>query len=54
MATPHVVGAAAVRLGGQQDATPDQVAKALTDGAVPDRISNPSQGTANKLLEIVE
>ncbi|MFC7844783.1 S8 family peptidase [Streptomyces sp. NPDC057382] len=54
MATPHVVGAAAVYLAGHQDATPDQVAKALTDGAVPDKISNPSQGTANKLLKIVE
>ncbi|MFF8938076.1 S8 family serine peptidase [Streptomyces paradoxus] len=54
MATPHVVGAAAVYLAGHKDATPDQVAKALTDGATPDKISNPSQGTANKLLKIVE
>ncbi|MGW3989911.1 S8 family serine peptidase [Streptomyces sp. NPDC004830] len=54
MATPHVVGAAAVYLAGHQDATPDQVAKALTDGAVPDKISNPSQGTPNKLLKIVQ
>ncbi|MBB6081214.1 subtilisin family serine protease [Streptomyces paradoxus] len=54
MATPHVVGAAAVYLAGHKDATPDQVAKALTGGATPDKISNPSQGTANKLLKIVE
>ena len=54
MATPHVVGAAAVYLAGHKDATPDQVAKALTDGATPDKISNPSQDTANKLLKIVE
>ncbi|MFF7736510.1 MULTISPECIES: S8 family serine peptidase [unclassified Streptomyces] len=54
MATPHVVGAAAVYLAGHKDATPDQVAKALTDGATADKISNPSQGTANKLLKIVE
>ncbi|EFL29604.1 alkaline serine protease [Streptomyces viridochromogenes DSM 40736] len=54
MATPHVVGAAAVYLAGHKDATPEQVAKALTDGATPDKISNPSQGTANKLLRVVE
>jgi subtilisin family serine protease len=54
MATPHVVGAAAVYLAGHKGATPEQVAKALTEGATPDKISNPSQGTANKLLKIVE
>ncbi|MER5888265.1 S8 family serine peptidase [Streptomyces sp. NPDC001941] len=54
MATPHVVGAAAVYLAGHQDATPEQVAKALTDGATPDKISNATQGTPNKLLKIVE
>ncbi|MFD9034044.1 S8 family serine peptidase [Streptomyces sp. NPDC059567] len=54
MATPHVVGAAAVYLAGHPDATPDQVAEALVAGATPDKISNPSEGTANKLLKIVE
>ncbi|MER7110809.1 S8 family peptidase [Streptomyces sp. NPDC000229] len=54
MATPHVVGAAAVYLAGHKDATPEQVAKALTDGATADKISNPTQGTVNKLLKIVE
>ncbi|MEU9227950.1 S8 family serine peptidase [Streptomyces massasporeus] len=54
MATPHVVGAAAVYLSGHKDATPEQVAKALTDGATADKITNPAQGTANKLLKIVE
>ncbi|MFJ7070926.1 S8 family serine peptidase [Streptomyces sp. NPDC101115] len=54
MATPHVVGAAAVYLAGHTDATPAQVAQALIDGATPDKISNPSEGTANKLLKIVE
>ncbi|MGW7364959.1 S8 family peptidase [Streptomyces sp. NPDC054841] len=54
MATPHVVGAAAVYLAAHQDATPEQVAKALTDGATPDKISNPSEGTPNKLLKVVE
>ncbi|MGA4797501.1 S8 family serine peptidase [Streptomyces lavendulocolor] len=54
MATPHVAGAAAVYLAGHQDATPEQVAKALTEGATADKISNPAQGTPNKLLKIVE
>ncbi|GAA2357478.1 S8 family peptidase [Streptomyces cuspidosporus] len=54
MATPHVVGAAAVYLGGHQDATPADVAKALTEGATADKISNPGAGTPNKLLKIVE
>ncbi|MCB5906642.1 S8 family peptidase [Streptomyces pinistramenti] len=54
MATPHVVGAAAVYLGAHKDAKPDEVAKALTDGATPDKISNASQGTPNKLLKVVE
>ncbi|MFF9478495.1 S8 family peptidase [Streptomyces sp. NPDC014733] len=54
MATPHVVGAAAVYLGAHPDAKPDEVAKALTDGATPDKISNPSEGTPNKLLKVVE
>ncbi|MGW0700728.1 S8 family peptidase [Streptomyces sp. NPDC002867] len=54
MATPHVVGAAAVYLAGHQDATPADVAKALTDGATPDKITNPSSGTPNKLLKVVE
>ncbi|WP_411081210.1 S8 family peptidase [Streptomyces sp. cmx-18-6] len=54
MATPHVVGAAAVYLAGHQDATPQDVATALTEGATPDAISNATEGTANKLLKIVE
>ncbi|MEU2823745.1 S8 family peptidase [Streptomyces bacillaris] len=54
MATPHVVGAAAVYLAGNPDATPGAVATALTEGATPDAISNATEGTANKLLKIVE
>ncbi|MGW0121807.1 S8 family peptidase [Streptomyces sp. NPDC003327] len=54
MATPHVVGAAAVYLAGHPDATPAQVADALTGGATPDKIGNATSGTANKLLKIVE
>ncbi|MFD9059130.1 S8 family serine peptidase [Streptomyces albidoflavus] len=54
MATPHVVGAAAVYLGGTPEATPEEVATALTDGATPDAITNPSAGTPNLLLKVVE
>ncbi|GAA2328382.1 S8 family peptidase [Streptomyces kunmingensis] len=54
MATPHVVGAAAVYLAGHPDAAPADVAKALTGGATSDAISNASAGTPNKLLKIVE
>ncbi|MEW2529815.1 S8 family serine peptidase [Streptomyces sp. NPDC047071] len=54
MATPHVVGAAALYLAAHPDAKPADVAKALTDGATPDKISNPSEGTPNKLLKVVE
>ncbi|MFI8930143.1 S8 family serine peptidase [Streptomyces sp. NPDC053474] len=54
MATPHVVGAAALYVAAHPDATPADVAKALTDGATPGKISNPSEGTPNKLLKVVE
>jgi subtilisin family serine protease len=54
MASPHVAGAAAVYLAGHPDAAPADVAAALTDGATPDKISNPGSGTPNKLLKITE
>ncbi|WP_262699403.1 MULTISPECIES: S8 family peptidase [Streptomyces] len=54
MATPHVVGAAAVYLSGHKDAKPADVSKGLTDGATADKISNPGEGTPNKLLKVVE
>ncbi|MGW7514959.1 S8 family serine peptidase [Streptomyces sp. NPDC054796] len=54
MASPHVAGAAAVYLGGHKEATPAQVAKGLTKGALTDAIANPSTGTPNKLLQITE
>lgn len=54
MATPHVVGAAAVYLAGHPDAAPADVATALTEGATPDAISDADPGTANKLLKVVE
>ncbi|ARF58022.1 S8 family peptidase [Streptomyces gilvosporeus] len=54
MATPHVVGAAAVYLADHKDAKPADVEKALTDGATPDKISNPGAGTPNKLLKVIK
>ncbi|MEU7137777.1 S8 family peptidase [Streptomyces sp. NPDC046261] len=53
MATPHVAGAAAIYLGGHKDATPDQVEKALTQGATADKVTSPGAGTPNKLLKVV-
>ena len=50
MATPHVAGAAALYLAGHPDATPEEVADALIAAATPDRISNASAGTPNRLL----
>ncbi|MEV6732268.1 MULTISPECIES: S8 family serine peptidase [unclassified Streptomyces] len=52
MATPHVVGAAAVYLAGHPSATPAQTAAALTAAATAGAVSNPSPGTANKLLKV--
>lgn len=52
MATPHVVGAAALYLAGHKDASPSQVAQALTAGAIPGKITNPTSGTPNKLLKV--
>ncbi|RZQ59705.1 S8 family peptidase [Amycolatopsis suaedae] len=50
MATPHVAGAAALYLAANAEATPAQVAEALTGAATPDKITNPGAGTPNKLL----
>ncbi|WP_116047468.1 S8 family peptidase [Amycolatopsis palatopharyngis] len=50
MATPHVVGAAALYLADNPEATPAQVAEALTGAATPDKITNPTGETPNKLL----
>ncbi|MCC0099025.1 MULTISPECIES: S8 family peptidase [Streptomyces] len=52
MATPHVVGAAAVYLAGHPSATPAQTAAALTAAATSGAVTNPSAGTANKLLKV--
>ncbi|MEV7727805.1 S8 family serine peptidase [Streptomyces sp. NPDC087917] len=52
MATPHVVGAAAVYLAGHPSSTPAQTAAALTAAATAGAVTNPSSGTANKLLKV--
>ncbi|MBT2455187.1 S8 family peptidase [Streptomyces sp. ISL-86] len=52
MATPHVVGAAAVYLAGHPTATPAQTAEALTGAATTGAVTNPSAGTVNKLLKV--
>ncbi|HVV12818.1 S8 family peptidase [Amycolatopsis sp.] len=50
MATPHVTGAAALYLASHPDATPAQVSDGLTSAATPDKISNATEGTPNRLL----
>ncbi|MEU7479336.1 S8 family serine peptidase [Lentzea sp. NPDC042327] len=52
MATPHVVGAAAVFLGSSPAATPQQVRDALVENATSDVVTNPGTGSPNKLLHI--
>ena len=52
MATPHVVGAAAVYLGSTPTATPQQVRDALVEKATSDAVTNPGSGSPNKLLHI--
>lgn len=50
MAAPHVAGAVALFLADNPEATPAEVAEAITSAATPDKITNPSEGTPNKLL----
>ncbi|MFE5805978.1 S8 family serine peptidase [Streptomyces sp. NPDC056491] len=52
MAAPHVAGAAAVYLGAHPSATPAEAATALTGAATSGAVTNPSAGTANKLLKV--
>ncbi|MGW1974038.1 S8 family serine peptidase [Streptomyces sp. NPDC001889] len=54
MAAPHVVGVAALHLAARPGATPAQIARALTDGATPGKVSNSTPGTPNKLLKLVK
>jgi subtilisin family serine protease len=50
MATPHVVGAAALVLQANPSYTPHQVASSLTTDATPDEVADPGLGTPNLLL----
>jgi aqualysin 1 len=50
MASPHVAGTAALYLSLHPQATPDEVATALTDHAAIDQLSNEGPGSPNLLL----
>ena len=50
MATPHVVGAAALYLQGNPSATPAQVTAALTGNATPSVVKSGGSGSPNRLL----
>ena len=50
MASPHVAGTAALYLGLNPNATPAEVASALTDHAGMELVSNPGAGSPNLLL----
>ena len=52
MATPHVVGAAALYLADNTDATPAEVADALTSSATEGAITDPTGSTPNLLLYV--
>jgi subtilisin family serine protease len=49
MATPHVAGIAALYLGANPNASPNDVAKALMDNSTPSKVTNPGQCSPNKL-----
>src|SRR3954453_1395996 len=50
MATPHVVGAAALYLGANPTATPADVQSAMKAAATPNKITSPGSGSPNLLL----
>ncbi|WP_406193761.1 S8 family peptidase [Kitasatospora sp. NBC_01560] len=50
MAAPHVAGAAALYLSGHPTATPAQVATALTAAATTGAVTDPGQGSPDRLL----
>ncbi|GAA1870896.1 S8 family peptidase [Myceligenerans crystallogenes] len=52
MASPHVAGAAALVLGANPAATPDEVASALVEGGVADAIPDAGAGSPNVLLNV--
>ncbi|KKJ96012.1 S8 family peptidase [Micromonospora sp. HK10] len=53
MATPHVVGAAALVLGANPSYTPAQVASYLTTNATTGKVTSPGSGSPNRLLFVV-
>ncbi|GIF21673.1 subtilisin family serine protease [Actinoplanes tereljensis] len=53
MATPHVVGVAALVLQANPTYTPAQVASYLTTNATPNVVTNAGTGTPNRLLYVV-
>ncbi|MET9882409.1 S8 family peptidase [Streptomyces sp. NPDC006430] len=52
MATPHVVGAAALYLAQNPSSTPSQVASALVAAATPNVVTSPGSGSPNRLLYV--
>jgi hypothetical protein len=50
MASPHVAGAAALYLAANPNASPSQVAQALTGSATANKVTNPGTGSPNRLL----
>ncbi|GAB4085822.1 hypothetical protein GCM10028784_24520 [Myceligenerans cantabricum] len=52
MASPHVAGAAALVLGADPAATPDEVAETLVSGGVADAIPDAGTGSPNVLLNV--
>ncbi|MDT5027600.1 MAG: hypothetical protein QOE61_4026, partial [Micromonosporaceae bacterium] len=50
MASPHVVGAAALTLAANPTWTPDQVRSSMTGNATPNKVVNPGSGSPNLLL----
>nr|WP_231954744.1 S8 family serine peptidase [Actinoplanes derwentensis] len=52
MATPHVVGAAALVLQDNPSYTPAQVASTLTTNAVASKVTSPGTGSPNLLLQV--
>lgn len=52
MASPHAAGAAALYLADHPSATPAEVSKALTDQAVPGKVTGAGLGSPNKLLQV--
>ncbi|MGW0907931.1 S8 family peptidase [Streptomyces sp. NPDC002853] len=52
MASPHAAGAAALYLADHPSAAPAEVGKALTDQAVPGKVTGAGLGSPNKLLQV--